>query len=209
MPPGLYALCDDRVAPTLPMVQKAHLLLSGGVRVLQLRMKATPTRTAVGIAREVVALCHRAGGLCLVNDRVDWALISGADGVHVGEEDLPARDARALLGPDRLLGVTVRDLAMIEQAGAAGADYVGLGPIFPTRTKVVDHRPLGLERLAELVRASPLPVVAISGIGLANIERVAAAGAHGAAVASGLFEADDVPAMARRLSEAFARGKGG
>jgi len=207
LPQGLYALCDDSVRPDLSLEEKAARLLDGGVRVMQLRMKRTPVREALSAARAVVARCREAGAVCLINDRVDWALLSGAHGVHVGDEDLPPEDARALLGPGRLVGVTTRSLEMVKAARAAGADYAGLGPVFPTGTKVVNAPPLGLEALRRIVAESPLPLVAISGIRLENLEAVAATGVHGAAVASDLLAAPDIAEQARRLGQAFERGR--
>jgi thiamine-phosphate pyrophosphorylase len=139
----------------------------------------------------------------IVNDRVDLALAGGAAGVHLGEDDLPVDVARRLLGPDALVGATTRSLAQIEAAAAAGADHVGLGPIFPTSTKHVAHVPLGLDGLARVAGRAPLPVVAIAGIGLETIGAVAAAGAWCAAVAGALLGADDVRARAERLQRAF------
>lgn len=207
LPGGLYALCDDGVRPDLSIEEKARRLLDGGVRVLQLRLKRTPVPRALHLAREVVRQCRQRGAVCLINDRVDWALLSGAHGVHVGDEDLPPEDARTLLGPGLLVGVTVRSLERAKQAKQAGADYVGLGPIFATSTKTVDAQVLGLEALARVAAESPLPVVAIAGIGLANIEQVAEAGAHGAAVLSDLLAAPEIGERARALAEAFERGR--
>ncbi|NMO17027.1 thiamine phosphate synthase, partial [Pyxidicoccus fallax] len=116
LPRGLYVLCDDTVLPELPLVDKAARLVAGGAKVVQLRMKRTPLGAALAAAREVAALCRRAGAVCLVNDRVDLALLAGADGVHVGDEDLPPEAARELLGPGRLVGVTARG---VEGARAA------------------------------------------------------------------------------------------
>ncbi|WIG98580.1 thiamine phosphate synthase [Myxococcus sp. SDU36] len=209
LPRGLYLLCDDAVLPELSLADKAARLVAGGARVVQLRMKRTPAREALAAARQVVALCRREGALCLVNDRVDLALLSDADGVHVGDEDVPAQDARALLGPGRLVGVTVRDAAGARVAQAAGADYVGLGPIFPTSTKQVPAPVLGLEAFAAVVRDSPLPVVGIGGVGLANIASVAAAGAYCAAVVSDALLAADITERVRRLAGAFERGRAG
>jgi thiamine-phosphate pyrophosphorylase len=206
LPRGPYLLCDDTVRPELPLVEKAARLLAGGARVLQLRMKRTPLREALAAARQVVAACHRAGAVCLINDRVDLALLAGADGVHVGDEDLPPEAARELLGPWRLIGATVRDAAGARAAKEAGADYVGVGPVFGTRTKQVPAPVLGLEGFAAVVRESPLPVVGIGGVGLANIAHVAAAGAHGAAVVSAALLAEDIAEQVRRLSSAFDTG---
>jgi thiamine-phosphate pyrophosphorylase len=206
LPRGPYLLCDDTVRPELPLAEKAARLLAGGARVLQLRMKRTPPREALAAAREVVAACRRAGALCLLNDRVDLALLAGAHGVHVGDEDLPPEAARELLGPSRLVGVTVRNAAGAHAAQAAGADYVGVGPIFGTVTKQVPAPVLGVERFAAVVRGSPLPVVGIGGVGLANIAQVAAAGAHCAAVVSDALLATDIAEQVRRLSAAFDTG---
>ena len=206
LPQGPYLLCDDSVRPELPLAEKAARLLAGGARVLQLRMKRTPPREALAAAREVVAACHRAGALCLLNDRVDLALLSGADGVHVGDDDLPPEAARELLGPARLVGVTVRNAAGARAAKAAGADYVGVGPIFGTTTKQVPAPVLGVEAFAAVVRECPLPVVGIGGVGLSNIAQVAAAGAHCAAVASDALMAADISEQVRRLSAAFDTG---
>lgn len=207
LPPGLYAICDDSVRTELPLIRKCELLLEGGVRVIQLRMKNTPARAALAAARSVSSLCRNSGAVCLVDDRVDLALLADAHGVHLGDDDLPARRARTLLGPDRIIGVTVRNAQMAEEARDAGADYVGLGPVFPTATKSVAAPVLGIELLAKLVSQSPLPTVAISGIRLSNIGSVARAGAHGAAVISDLLTASDIPARARKLSRAFSAGQ--
>lgn len=209
LPRGPYLLCDDSVLPEISLVDKAARLVAGGARVVQLRMKRTPAREALAAARQVVALCRREGALCLVNDRVDLALLSDAHGVHVGDEDVPAQDARALLGPGRLVGVTVRDVAGARVAQASGADYVGLGPIFPTSTKQVPAPVLGLEAFAAVVRDSPLPVVGIGGVGLTNIASVAAAGAHCAAVVSDALLAADITERVRRLGAAFEQGRSG
>src|SRR5260370_31498899 len=166
LPPGLYAICDDSVRPELSLTRKSELLLEGGVRVIQLRMKTTPVRAALAAARAVAALCRAAGAVCLVDDRVDLALIANAHGVHLGDDDLPARQARELLGPDRIIGVTVRNAQMAEEAKNAGADYVGLGPVFPTATKPVAAPVLGIESLPSPLRQGPLPTVAMSGTGI-------------------------------------------
>ena len=134
------------------------------------------------------------------------ALLAGAHGVHLGAEDLPPEAARTLLGPHRLIGVTVRSVAEIESAALAGADYVGLGPVFASRTKRLPVAPLGLEGFKAIARTSQLPVVAISGIGLDTLEAVASAGAHAAAMASELLLADDIALRAGQLIRAFERG---
>jgi thiamine-phosphate pyrophosphorylase len=205
-PPGLYALCDDGGRCALGVEAQAERLLAGGVRVLQLRLKHTPPAAAVALARTLAAHAHAAGAVLLVNDRVDWALLAGADGVHLGEEDLPPAEARQLLGRRALVGVTVRSAVEADVAHRAGADYVGLGPVFSSPSKAVAAPVLGLAALRRELAACPLPVVAIGGIGLSTIRGVAAAGAHGAAVLSDLLQAEEVAARARQLGEEFLRG---
>ena len=205
-PTGLYAICDDTVRTELPMEQKAADLLAGGARVIQLRMKKTGSAQALQVARRIVALCRQERAVCLVNDRVDWAMMSQADGVQLGADDLPVSQARQLLGPGRFVGATVRSLKMIREAQTAGADHVGLGPIFNSHSKQVEAPLLGLPRLREIVAHSPLPVIAISGIDRANIQEVAATGVHGAAVLSELLNATDIRSATRELTLAFQRG---
>ena len=207
LPAGLYALCDDAVRSELGLASKARALLAGGCKVLQLRIKVTPAREALRLSREVVSGCRDAGAVCLINDRVDLALLSNAHGVHLGDEDLPVADARRVLGPGAVIGRTVRSGPDAVAAALAGADYVGVGPLFPTRTKQVQAEVLGLRRFAQVVGESPVPVVGIAGIGLSNIAQVAGAGAHGAAVLSDLLLADDIADRTRRLSAAFEQGR--
>lgn len=205
LPRGLYGLIDDGLRPEVPLPDKARWALEGGAAVLQVRMERTGDRQALEWVRAIVAL---AGGTpVIVNDRVDLCLAGGAAGVHLGDDDLPVEVARRLLGPERLIGRTVRTIADITHAQEAGADHVGLGPIFATTTKQVSAPALGLEGFFEIVRASPLPVVGIAGITVDTIGEVARAGAWCAAVGSGLLDSADVVARARALSAAFQAGE--
>lgn len=203
LPRGFYALIDDQVRAEFSPVDKARAAVEGGARVLQLRLEQTGDRPALEVCRAVVALARPAGVVVIVNDRVDLALLSLADGVHLGADDLPVADARALLGPEALIGATTRNLAQIVQAERDGADHVGLGPVFTTTTKVVDAPPLGVAGLRAICRESPLPVVAIAGITLETIGQVAQAGAWCAAVASDFLRAADPVSRARALQRAF------
>jgi thiamine-phosphate pyrophosphorylase len=201
LPSGLYALIDDAVRPEVSVVDKARAVVAAGVGVLQLRLETTTDRHALAIIREVMGLVGST--LVIINDRVDLALAGEAHGVHLGEDDLPIDVARRMLGPGRLIGATTRSLEDIVRAYALGADHVGLGPIFPTRTKVVKHDPLGIEAFERIVKRSPLPVVGIAGITLHTIGAVARAGAWGAAAAGGLLEHGDIAAQACALAGAF------
>jgi thiamine-phosphate pyrophosphorylase len=207
LPAGFYAVCDDTVRTGLSLTEQAGLLLQGGARVLQLRMKRTPTRQAVEVVRQVVALARPRQALVLVNDRVDQALVGGADGVHLGEEDLPVSAARALLGREAVVGATVRSAEEARAAHQQGADYVGMGPLYGTQTKVVAAPVMGLERFAREVALCPLPVVGIGGVTLARMEEVGASGAHAAAVISDVLLQEDIPARAAALQAAFERGR--
>ena len=205
LPKGLYALIDEQLRPELSVVEKAQAAIEGGAKVLQLRLKASSDRPAVAVIRAVMALAKPPGTVVIVNDRVDWALVAEADGVHLGDADLPPDQARAVLGPHGFIGVTARNLGAIHLAQTLGADHVGVGPIFTTRTKVVDAQPLGLEAFERIARASPLPVVGIAGISLSTIGSVAGAGAHAAAVGADWLLAGDLVSRAKALQEAFWR----
>jgi thiamine-phosphate pyrophosphorylase len=200
---GLYAIVGDD-----DPVGRAESVLAGGARVVQLRMKRSPSGAVLEAARRIVAL---AGGnaLVLVNDRPDLALLAGADGVHLGDEDLPVPEARAIVGEALLVGRTTRTADDALSALAAGADHVGYGPVFRSATKPLEVAPRGLEALAATCGAVPAPVVAISGITLENVGLVARAGAAAAAVIGDLFEHGDPRARAEALAAAFARGAGG
>ena len=206
---GLYAIVGDAVAPgatAADPVHQAAAALDGGARVIQLRLKSAPSGQVLEAARRIVALA--AGrALVIVDDRPDLAALAGADGVHVGEEDLPVAEARAVVGPDLLVGRSTRTLADGQAALAAGADHVGFGPIFATATKAIAAAPRGLALLREVAGALPAPVVAIGGIGLETIGEVARAGAAAAAVIGALFDASDPRARAAALAAAFDLGR--
>ncbi len=198
---GLYAIVgdDDPVA-------QAEAVLCGGAGVVQVRMKAARPAEVLEVSRRIVtAAAGRA--LILVNDRADLALLSGADGVHVGEDDLPVAEARRLLGPERLVGWTARTVEEARLGIAQGADHVGFGPVFVSRTKSMGPPPHGIAGLAAACRALPVPVVAISGISLEDIAEVARAGAACAAVIEGIFGAGDPRRNAEELARAFAVGR--
>ena len=200
---GLYVIVGGP-AP----VEQARAALAGGAAVVQVRMKDAPAGAVLEAARRVVALAQ-GRGLVIVNDRADLALLSGADGVHLGDDDLPPAEARRLVGPDLLVGRTCRTLEEARRALAEGADHVGFGPIFPSRTKPLPVAPRGLDALREICAALPAPVVAISGIGAENLAEVARAGAACAAVIDAVFGAGDPRENAARLARAFAAARAG
>jgi thiamine-phosphate pyrophosphorylase len=198
---GLYAI----VGGADPVALAAEAL-AGGASVLQLRVKGRPAGEVLEAAQRLVALA-RGRALVIVNDRADLAVLAGADGVHVGDEDLPVAAARAVAGPDLLVGRSTRTLADGLAALAVGADHVGFGPVFATATKRIEEAPRGLAMLAEVARRLPAPVVAIGGIGLDTIGPVAAAGAAAAAVIGALFDGGEPRRRAEALAAAFAAGR--
>jgi thiamine-phosphate pyrophosphorylase len=197
---GIYAIVGDE-----DPVGRAEAALGGGARVIQVRMKTSPARRILESARRIVALA-RGRALVIVNDRADLAVLSGADGVHVGDEDLPPEEARKLVGEACLVGRSTRTLEEARAALAAGADHVGFGPVFATRTKSIAAAPRGIATLAEVARALPAPVVAIGGITLEEVGAVAGAGAAAAAVVEDLFSRGDVRRRAELLAARFAEG---
>lgn len=209
---GLYAIADGSSArPPLSLVEA---FLRGGARAVQLRLKAAPAGELLRVAREAAALCRAAGALFLIDDRPDVALLSSADGVHLGQDDLPVDAARAVLGPDALVGVSTHSDAEIDAALAAGADYLGFGPVFATATKAATapgaaplpppHGPAGLGRAVR--RAGRVPLVAIGGVTAANAAELSRAGAACVAAIGELCGAPDPEGAARALATAFASG---
>lgn len=202
LPSGLYAIVDGSAA-RLPLDLVAAFV-RGGAAVIQLRLKQVGAGELVRLARQARNLC--AGkALLLVDDRPDVARVAEADGVHLGQEDLPCEAARAILGPGALIGVSTHGDAEIDLAQSA--DYIGFGPIFLTGSKPGSPLPdpHGIEGLRRAVRRSRVPVVAIGGITAANAQAVAGAGARCASAIASLCNAADPEGAAREMAEAFAR----
>jgi thiamine-phosphate pyrophosphorylase len=176
--------------------------LRGGASLVQLRVKEPATRPFVEQARALAALLRPTGVPLVINDRVDVALAVGADGVHVGQDDMPAADVRRLMGEHALVGVSATNLTELRAVDAGVADYVGAGPVFATGSKADAAPPLGLAGLAELCRESTLPVVAIGGITLANARAIVDSGAAGVSVISAICGAPNPAEAARALRAA-------
>lgn len=181
--------------------------LAGGATVVQLREKNLSGRELLALALQYRELTQRYGALFIVNDRVDIALAAQADGVHLGQDDLPAPVARRLLGPDKIIGVSVDNVDEARQAQEAGADYVGLGPFFPTGSKTDTGKPVSLDTLRAVKAAIGIPVVAIGGIKAEKAGNIIAAGADGVAVISAVVGAPDVKLAAQQLAAAVRAGK--
>lgn len=199
---GVYALLGS--APGRPRVlDQALALLAGGVRLFQLREKRLADRELLDLASELAALCADAGALLIVNDRPDLAHLAGAGGVHLGREDLPAREARRLLGSTAHLGASVHDRAELAAALAEGATYLGLGTLFASPTKP-ELPAQGLELLRAVAPTCPVPIYGIGGITRQNAAAAIAAGAAGVAVSSDLLDAPHPERAAFELVEIVA-----
>jgi thiamine-phosphate pyrophosphorylase len=203
----LYVITDPVLSRGRSHVEIARAALEGGADAVQLRDKSATAFNLGLAAREIQPLARKFGAVFVVNDRVDVALLADADGAHVGPDDLPAREARKLLPRPRILGVSAGTPGEAKQAAKDGADYLGVGPVFPTATKPDAGEPLGIETLAAIARAVPIPVVAIGGITPDNVAQVFAAGAAGAAVVSAVVGAEDVAAAARALKRRIAAAR--
>jgi thiamine-phosphate pyrophosphorylase len=196
----LYLLAT-RAFSRRPLPEAVEAACRAGAGVVQVREKGVPDGDLIEAVRAVAPAVRAAGALLLVNDRVEVALAAGADGAHVGPEDMPVAEARRLLGPDLLLGATTHDLAQARRAAADGADYVGIGPVFPTDTKGVPVRAIGPEAAGRVAAAIGIPVFAIGGITPANAGRVRAAGCDRLAVCAAILGSEDPGGEAARLLE--------
>ena len=204
---GIYVLTDGGLFPGKSHEAVVRAALEGGASAVQIREKTAPLRVQIRTAQWLEQLAQAKRAVLIVNDRVDVALASGADGVHLGPDDMAPADARRLLGPDKLVGVSV---ATVEEARAAAPyiSYFGVGAIFGSKTKLDAGAPIGLERIREIKAAFPdIPIVAIGGINTENIALVAQAGADAAAVVSAVVAASDMEAATRELVARFEAGK--
>lgn len=196
---ALYVITDHHAAAGRPLLDLVRAALRGGATVVQLRMKHGSTRKMLALGQALHEVTRAAGVPLIVNDRLDVALALDAEGVHLGQEDLPAHLARRLIGPDRLLGVSVETVEQAEQARRDGADYLGVGDLFGTPSKPDAGPPIGLEALRAIARAVPLPSVGIGGVTPENAGAVIDAGAAGVAVISAVIGAADPEQAARDL----------
>jgi thiamine-phosphate pyrophosphorylase len=160
-------------------------------------------------AQEIASLCRERGAYFIVNDRLDLALAVNADGVHLGQDDLPPMAARAALGPGKILGVSTHSLEQAIRAAEEGADYLGIGPIFPTATKPTGYAAVGCDTIREVQVRTDLPLVAIGGITVHNVGEVIRAGAAGVAVISAIAGAEDVTRATREFLAAILEAERG
>lgn len=205
LPSHFYAMVDT--AAGHEPVALAKILLTGGVRIMQLRLKDAGSREFLAIARAIAALCHDYQAMLIVNDRADIAKLADAAGVHVGQEDLPLAAARQIVGVEKIVGVSTHTLEQARAAANDGADYIGFGAIYAGGLKNVRNAQ-GLERLREVRAAVDLPIVAIGGITEATVPEVLNAGANAAAIISDVVLAADITAKVRSILSARSQSDG-
>lgn len=194
----LYAVTDRRWTGKKSLYEQVEDALRGGVTCVQLREKELDDAAFLKEAVEIKALCQRYDVPLIINDNVDVALACGADGVHLGQNDLAASDVRRRVGKNFIIGVTARTVAQARAAQLAGADYLGSGAIFGTLTKK-DALPMTREMLTQICNAVAIPVVAIGGVQLSNIRELAGIPISGTAILSGIFAQQDITATCHAL----------
>ena len=204
--PRLYVILDAALTRE-PAAKIARQLLDAGVRLLQYRAKSEPARETLDVAKQLAELAHRKGATFFVNDRPDLAYLAGADGVHVGQEDLSVEQARTIVGRERRVGVSTHNREQFERALATSADYIAIGPIYSTTSKTNPDPVVGVELVRELRSLTTKPIVAIGGIRLERATEVIQAGADSVAVIGDILGAPDPALQTRRFIETLETAK--
>lgn len=200
---SIYLVTDRGMLRDKSLYKAVEEAIKGGVTILQLREKDAGSGEFYNIALEMKKLAGRYGVPLIVNDRLDIALAVDADGLHIGQEDLPLEVARALLGPGKILGYSVSNQAEAVYGEKNGADYLGAGPVYHTGSKVTAVEPIGAEGLKRIKESVSIPVVGIGGIGTYNIDEVKRTGIEGISVISAILAKNDIEAAARELKSAW------
>ncbi|MEA2015279.1 MAG: thiamine phosphate synthase [Actinomycetota bacterium] len=196
----LYFITDSRLTKKT-VTKDVESALKAGLKIIQYREKGKSTRGMIEEAKEIKKLCRESGALLIINDRVDIALAVDADGVHLGNEDMPYKTAREILGSGRIIGLTVHNIKEAKKAEGVGADYIGVSPVYETRTKPDAGMPAGIRFVREVNDKIKIPAVAIGGINENNIEEVLKAGAKSAAIISAIVTFPDVEKKCRYFKD--------
>ena len=199
---SVYLITDPLLCAGRGLIETAQAAVRGGVKIVQLRDKTASDAALISQGRALKQALAGSGALVIVNDRVEVARAIGADGVHVGQSDAAAADARKALGPDAIIGLSIQTTEQAAALDPAMVDYIGVGPVFATATKPDHAPPLGFDGLERVCTASALPAVVIGGLSAAHARAVFAAGARGLAVVSGICAAEQPEAAARAFAEA-------
>ena len=198
---GLYFITDSKLTKKT-VIDDVKKAIRAGVKIIQYREKDKPTRLMFEEAKQIHELCQKNNVLLIINDRIDICLAVDADGVHLGNDDLPYKEARKLL-KNKIIGVTVHNLKEAREAESIGADYIGVSPIFETKTKLDAGKPAGLRLIEDVKKEVKVPIVAIGGITLENVDSVIKTGADSAAVISAIVTKDEVEAECRKFIKKF------
>ncbi len=198
----LIVVTDTALAAPRTVRDVVAAALDAGAPAIQLRDKNADASTILAEARELLTLVRRYGALLFINDRIDVALAAGADGVHLGPDDIPVQAARRI-APKLLIGYSTDDPEEARRAQDAGADYIGCGAVFGTRTKDVGGEAIGIDRLNNVVDAASIPVVGIGGVTVENVHEIGRSRAAGAAVVGAVMAAEDPASTVRSLLAAF------
>lgn len=199
----LYLVTDPDLCAAAGLVSTVRAAVRGGVTFVQLRDKQASTRARIIMARTLRAALAGTGVPLVINDDLEAAIAAGVDGVHIGQDDISPAEARARMGPGKIIGLSCETVAQVAAAPAGVVDYLGLGTVFPTASKT-DHKPtVGLDGLAAMARVAPAPTVAIGGLKAAHARDVLAAGCDGMAVVSAICGQTDPEAAARVLAQAL------
>jgi len=196
LPSHFYAMVDP--AAGHDPVSLAETILDAGARIMQLRLKDAPGRDFLAAARAIAVLCRSRGAILIVNDRVDIAILAGAHGVHLGQEDLPLEAARRITGPGHIIGISTHTVEQARAAENGGADYIGFGPMYPGGLKNIAAG-MGLDNLRAIRAAARIPIVAIGGITQARVPETLAAGADAVAIITDVVNAPDIAAKVRSI----------
>jgi thiamine-phosphate pyrophosphorylase len=203
----LHILTDTDLQSRFSHIELARMAIAGGADTIQLRQKSGSTKEMIAAAREIKELCGEADVPFIVNDRIDVALASHADGVHLGQDDFPIDLARKLMGRDAIIGGSAVSLEDAKKCLAEGADYIGFGPVYPTSSKPDAAAPSGIPLMKEVVKAVSIPIIAIGGIDEENAQEVLQAGAYGIAVISAVCCQTDPTQATIRLRQAMRMGR--
>lgn len=200
---SLYLVLDPDLCRSHSMVETAQAAVAGGATMVQLRDKTTGTQGLIAVGHALKTALAGTGAALIVNDDVEAALAIGADGLHVGQGDMPAREARARLGRESIIGLSVESEKAAKGIDSSVVDYVGIGPVFATATKPDHKTPIGVEGLATLASISPVPTVAIGGLKAGHVPSVLDSGVDGLAVVSAICGQPDPEIAARELAAAI------
>lgn len=200
---SLYLVTDRQLSAGRDLIKVVKKAVQGGVTMVQIREKDSSTREFYQLALRLKEELDNSGIPLLINDRLDIALAVNADGLHIGQDDLPLPVARRILGKSKIIGLSASNREQARQGQRMEADYLGIGPVFWTPSKTDADPPTGIELLSSLKQEIKIPLVAIGGINRTNLAEIKKAGADGVAVISALLSADDVEAEARRMMGAW------